>query len=110
VLLVAVPTPPWWEQAPRPASAVVPSLQLTVAAAAATPPWCEQAPRPVWVAVVPSLQVTVAWAESCDGKARVVQSAAVAAKSVKRDMVTPQLARNPSSKPATYVEELLDWG
>lgn len=81
---VPVDTPPWCEQAPRPAVPVVPSLQVTVvpplvdavaAGAAAgndvegvvvdapvdvaTPPWCEQAPFPVVVLVVPSLHVAV---------------------------------------------------
>jgi hypothetical protein len=75
----ATSTPPWWEQAPRPAVEVVPSRQLTLSPSLAdalgasalvslrvelrveagpTPPWWEQAPRPE-VEVVPSRQLTV---------------------------------------------------
>jgi hypothetical protein len=77
---LVVATPPWCEQAPRPAVPLDPSLQVTaapvdaagaaaagagavaagavaVAPALATPPWCEHAPRPA-VPAVPSLHVT----------------------------------------------------
>src|SRR5688500_3631051 len=76
--------PPWCEQAPWPASDIVPSLQRTMAGVAtdgdwgrtrrssstvagvflvgraslfATPPWPEQAPRPALL-IVPSLHLT----------------------------------------------------
>src|SRR3954462_4754188 len=63
-------TPPWCEQAPRPAMLVVPSVQVTLGFAASlaaffaaavafasTPPCCEQAPRPTALELVPSLHI-----------------------------------------------------